>query len=250
VQTGRGLLIARHLKALALIGHEPGTAEHAKRELNDFDRKHLGRVKVPASVREWYETPGAVEILREYSNEDKPLSVPELRLSRWIRAEDPSIPLDVLEFLWENQGVCVWAVALTGEDDPPVVVRWNEEGDLRARRCADTFSTFVFTRLWDFQPWVEEWVRFQAQEKPVSEIDLGYLRSMFREGPTTYTAACFSGITHRFEAPEGRIVVGNYGSEGTTESADWYVYATSLDDIRKLERKLQRCEAPPSLYET
>ena len=246
---GRRLSIARHLKALALIGREPGTAEHAKRELDEFDRKHLSRAKIAPSVREWYETPGAVEILREYSNEDAALSIPELTLSTWTRAEDASIRLNVLEFLWENQGVCVWAVALTGEDDPPVVVRWNEE-DLRVRRCADTFSTFVFSRLWDFQPLVEEWVRFQAQEKPISDIDLGYLRSMFREGPTTYTSACFSGITHRFEAPEGRIVVGNYGSEGTIESADWYVYAKSLDDFRKLERELQRCKAPPSLYET
>src|SRR5947199_1429907 len=194
---GRRLSIARHLKALALIGREPGTAEQPKRELDEFDRKHLSRAKIPPSVREWYETPGAVEILREYSNEDAALSIPELTLSRWIRPEDPSIPLDVLVFLWENQGVCVWAVALTGEDDPPVVVRWNEKEDLRARRCADTFSTFVFARLWDFQPWVGQWVRFQAQEKPISEIDLGYLRRTFREVPTTYTAACFSGITHR-----------------------------------------------------
>jgi len=96
---GRRLSIARHLKALALIGREPGTAEHAKRELDEFDRKHLSRAKIPPSVREWYETPGAVEILREYSNEDAALSIPELTLSTWTRAEDASIRLNVLEFL-------------------------------------------------------------------------------------------------------------------------------------------------------
>src|SRR5438093_12977395 len=114
---GRRLSIARHLKALALIGREPGTAEHAKRELDEFDRKHLSRAKIPPSVREGYETPGAVELLREYSNQDAAPSSPDLTLSTRTRAEGAPIWLRLMGLPGGNPGAPRWRVARAGADN-------------------------------------------------------------------------------------------------------------------------------------
>lgn len=65
--------------------------------------------------------------------------------------QNPRVPLDDIEacggiivFQAENQGVVLWGIEATemGEDDPPVVVAWNEE-PLQFHRAAERMSTFA-----------------------------------------------------------------------------------------------------------
>jgi|SRR3990170_1555014 len=238
-----------HAKSLAIVGHEARFSKTSKTALDLLERKHQGEIRIPLAVREWYEMADAVELLGRYSNDDRALPIHQLRPQRWRQAGDPSTPLEVLEFLVENQGVCMWATTLSGADDPPVVVRWNESDDLRGRPCADSFSAFVYTRIWDFQPWVEGWTRLDAQDEALDERSLAWLRGQYREGPTTQTAGCFSGTTYRFESSRGRLLIGNYGIEGRTEmESNWKVASRAPEDLRALAQELEQSPSPPRLY--
>ena len=99
------------------------------------------KVRLPASLREWYSNPEADSILKQHSNSDPPIPVREFAVEK-----SPLGPL--LPIRSENQGVCTWAVALDGSDDPPVFIDVDSRGT-EWQRVATTFSAHVRPCVWD-----------------------------------------------------------------------------------------------------
>jgi hypothetical protein len=219
-------------------------------KLSDVDLVTVERkfgLLFPASVREWYSMRYATGILARYSNDDTALAAPEFAIAdcRWWGKEPADLlPGPAIEFLIENQGVCIWAILLDGSADPPVVVRQNEE-DEGWIKCADSFSTFVFTRCWDFQPWTEHWPMLAAQESPLSEGDLSFLRQTFQEGPTTYGLQGMpTAVSYRFESPHGRILASTWSSRHVDQT-DWYLAAKTRSNLRSLADSIANCATLP-----
>jgi len=95
-----------------------------------------------------------VEILATHSNCDHPTPLDRLGEIEqvWHKADSrDSAPKSYLPTMTENQGVCRWAIELDGSDDPPVVVEVDSTSGVSWQHCADTFSTFVYTQVWDWQ---------------------------------------------------------------------------------------------------
>jgi len=153
--------------------------------------------------------------------------------------------MPVFEFLVENQAVCVWGIQLNGTDDPPVLVVENESG-ASWLHCSDRFSTFVYTRIWDFQPWVEKWLMLEAQDEPLSPADLASLKNRFHERPSTYAMMSHPNVTsYRFDSSHGRIVI-HTGTDSPSESrlyeqADWFLHAKSPNSLEALAREVWHC---------
>jgi len=103
-------------------------------------------------VREWYEQEDACRLLLYYSNGDPLLEIAELCAP--LHDTHRGGPHDLfarglLPFRFENQGVCVWAVQLSGSDDPPVVVDLEIRGQEAVKKlglqngCAELGRSFV-----------------------------------------------------------------------------------------------------------
>lgn len=98
-------------------------------------------LSVPPSLSSWYARPEAVRILRLLSNEDYPLHPDEL-----VRLEDE--PGSIVQIMSENQGVCIWGVPFDGSEDPPVLVRYADDGK-PWRQYSKSFSDFVHSAVLD-----------------------------------------------------------------------------------------------------
>ena len=64
-----------HAQTLKLLKVAPVISESAVVDLDSVETRI--RRKLPASVREWYSLDGACNLLRQYSNDDRPLEVRE-----------------------------------------------------------------------------------------------------------------------------------------------------------------------------
>jgi hypothetical protein len=119
-----------------------------------------------------------------FSNSDIPIPPHQLAqpLERWP-GYDP-FDEELLPFMIESQGVCVWAVRLDAGDDPPVVVEVDSGTPPRWRRCADRFSCWLKCQVLDRTLWQSSW--FFAQAAPMSPEVLSRLRRCFEEGSQTY----------------------------------------------------------------
>src|SRR5262249_45215197 len=146
--------------------------------------KQLGIV-FPGSVREWYSLEDAVGVLGGYSNDDWSVEISKLGepVDNWYnRGPRDFLSENLLVFLHENQGVCNWAVSLTGDADPPVMVEESTVPGAQWLPCSDSFSTFVWCQVWDHSgPRSFSAVGVFAQEEQLSPKDLHFLRSNFRQ---------------------------------------------------------------------
>jgi hypothetical protein len=204
-------------------------------------------VALPESFVEWYGMRDGVEILRLHSNSDHPVAIERLGQTikwRWQQERD-WIREGLLVFMIENQAVCVWAVRLGDTADPPVVVA--RDPDLQWRPCAERFSTFIGCQIWDWSEVFSAWqpggrVMLQAQDTPLRQGDLAFLRERFDNRPTTRG---WPGDTqYRFERGEARVLV--WESEG---QADWWITAMDEDGLAALVDELWDCgDLHASLY--
>jgi hypothetical protein len=81
-------------------------------------------------------------------------------------------------------------------DDPPVLWALDEEGPGDEwRECAPTFSTWVYTHLWDGG--VLHTLPHRKLFGPASPGDLGALRERFIERPATMDIRRFAGAEDR-----------------------------------------------------
>lgn len=201
--------------------------EVVAKDSRDLDTcaKRLG-IDFPASFREWYALRQLTQLLECGGGDHlyKPSSY-ELRESKGA---------PVVVFMGENQTVYRWGVSLDGSTDPPVVVKLYDAPPTRWLHCTDTFSTFIYTVVFDTQHLVapgsdygRTWIGEQFPQ--LSADDLAFLLREFQEEPSTYglpaplTCRCSGGWNQR-------IVINNYDepnelhSEGFQQS-DWVVVA-------------------------
>lgn len=200
-----------HGRTLALIGRhlsagDPEAVRQGERRL---------KCLFPPSVREWYADIGGTAILQEYSNDDRSLTPPEFEIGE-IDGQRLVI------FMTENQGVCWWAFALDGSDDPPVHVGYYGQSDGHFIQTR-TFSDFVFSRVFDYAHFGDPDRSWMREGRVPSAGDLTALRRVFSEEITTkeWTRT----TAYRFSAPQGHLVIW-VGAD----TATWIVSASSAQE--------------------
>jgi hypothetical protein len=117
---------------------------------------------LPRTFRELFALENGPVLLGQFGNSDIPIFPPHLAepLERWP-GYDP-LGEQLLPFMIENQGVCVWAVRLDARDDPAVVVEVDSGTPPRWRRCADRFSCWLKCQVLDRNLWQSSWFFAQA----------------------------------------------------------------------------------------
>lgn len=224
-----------HQATFDLLEVEPQTSASARAELESTERR-LG-LRLPDSVREWYSCKYALHILAEHSNQDPPIPVHEFALS-----ESSVGPL--ISIRWENQGVCTWAILLDGSEDPPVFVDVDSNGT-NWQRLAPTFSTYVYTCVWDYRLVFQRPGLVQAQNDPLSSETLEVLSRSFEQRPSTFGWP--GSVQYRFAGPQKQGII-IWSQEG--QSADWFVAAeeaVSLESVLRLVWNLD--EVGKSFYD-
>jgi hypothetical protein len=193
-----------HRRTFDLLGIEPPVSEASVRQLDELER-HRG-ITLPASVREWYVRDGAVARLSGHRNEDHASPIAELGqpLTHAEGAPFDAVAHGLLPVLVENQAVCTWAVCLDGTEDPPVVVA--VDGQLADwRPHAETFSAFVYGRLWDHAVALARPHMITAPLPSLMPGVLAALREAFDEEPMTEG---FPGdVQHRFGGADRSILI-------------------------------------------
>jgi hypothetical protein len=209
-----------HRTTLELLGTQPRTSTAALGEVERTERR-LG-MRLPPSVREWYSYDGALPILALHSNGDPPIPVEEFSLTESTAGR-------LLPIRWENQGVCTWALLLDGSDDPPVVVDVDSDGTAW-QPLAETFSTYVYTCVWDYHVVLRQPALVQAQNAPLSPRALHALQGLFDERPRTFG---WPGSTqHRFAGDQHGVLIWATADQ----QADWFVGAFDASSLESALR--------------
>ena len=142
----------------------------------------------------------------------------------------------MLLFCRENQGVCAWAIQLDGSDDPPVVVDVDTKQFTSWRQCADTFSQYLYAFAWDYSVYWKKvrensTLRVQAENKPLSDAALTFLRQHFDPGLVTHS---WPGDTqYRFSKGDQRILIW-----ADRDQADWHLTAETTRSFEYLLRSV------------
>ncbi len=225
------LVLHYHAKSSELLGIVPVESAGAIQELQRVEQR-IGR-ELPASVKQWYSQENACQLLLEYSNADPPLEISEL--GGPLHDTSGGGPHDLLSrnllvFRYENQGVCIWAVQLDGSDDPAVLVDVDSQFK-RWTRCADTFSEHVYSWIWDYALVLKQDRLVQAQNTPLSDQALKFLRSHFKT--ELMTRGWPANIQHRFYRSDQRILI--WAGE---DQADWWLTAGDNGSLIDLVRQI------------
>ncbi len=241
--------IKYHQATFDLLGLTPTVAHGAVKLLDGIEA--VSRCALPQSVREWYSLEGADAIMEQYGaggyGGDPAVRLNELGTAydEWYGKPGPAnfVALGWLIIMHENQGVCNWAVSLDDSEDPYVAVEVdssdsaNSLADIRWDLFADHFSTFVYTRVFDFG----NSHSLMGQLEPLGRDDLAFLKDSFKEEPRTFRWP--GTANYRFSDENGRIVVWN--NDGTTtkdfQQADWQISARSEDGLFRVAKRIWRC---------
>lgn len=224
-----------HAETLKLLNVTPAISDSAVAELDALEAR-IGR-RLPGSVREWYSLDGACALLRQYSNDDWPLEVREFGLPR--TDTHGGGPHDLLArglvvFRYENQGVCVWAFGLDGTDDPPAYVDVNSQFKTWTK-CAPTFSEHLYAWMWDYAKVLTKELLVQAQNKPLSETALGFLKGNFDMGPESYGWP--GDAQYRFSKDDQRILIW-----ASVDQVDWWLTADREESLQALIETVRHCD--------
>jgi hypothetical protein len=212
-----------HQGTYELVGKQPRLAENNQLAIEKFQTYH--NVSLPESVIEWYSLANSIEILREYSNHDTPITIDAL-----MKQENP-IEDGKLVFLVETQGVYHWGVMLD-TPDPLVYVRTNDKNSSWTKSNVQ-FSDFIQKWVWDYQGYLPNWYQVQLIDNPIEVSTLDKLRDEYSEvGSSTVTPAT---VTYRFQQNRHFIKIMSLENQ-----ADWYLYADNKQSFLKL---LNQCEA-------
>jgi hypothetical protein len=209
-----------HYATFELLGTQARTSRAAFGELESTERR-LG-MRLPPAVREWYSYEGALPILAMHSNDDPPIPVLEFAFAESTAGQ-------LIPIRWENQGVCTWAILCDGSDDPPVLVD-VDSGGTAWQLLAQTFSTYVYTCVWDYHVVLRRPALVQAQNGPISPQSLRDLAILFDEGPRTFGWP--GSAQYRFAGSHLGVLIWS-----AEDQADWFVGAadaTSLESALRL----------------
>jgi hypothetical protein len=185
------------------------------------------RVKLPASVIDWYGRDGALSVLARHSNADEPIGPKQFTLAR---SKDRLL----IPFKNENQGVCQWAFTLDGTDDPPVhvdvdgaVAPW----ELNAQR----FSDHVLACVWDYQLVFGRASLVEGQLPPLGESVMERLNDRFETGVTTFGWPGNRQL--RFSNGDTAILIW-----ASLDQADWFLAAPDPVSLAAVISALQDCD--------
>lgn len=200
-----------HAATLDLLLTQPHRSTKAIEGLDEAEQR-LG-VGMPPSLREWYSNTDAVAILAKHSNDDPPIPVHEFAILDTLSGP-------VLPIRREDQGVCTWAVALDGSDDPPVLLDDDLDGG-HWRQVSPTFSAYVRACVRDYRVVVGRPALVAAQNGPVSPRAIESLRRSLIEREATFVWP--GDPTYRFEGAGFGVLVWS-----SQDQANWFVGATDL----------------------
>ena len=226
-----------HQAALHLLDEKPVTSSRASAILQHLERER--RVVLPASVKEWYALERAEDVLRRYPPADTVRSVEQLGNpgTYWSNGAFHEIDLlkqGLLLVMSEIQNNWFWAIQLNREDDPPVVVSKELKPSASWHLYAETFSTLVYTCVWDSLVINPEDQMF-GWRKSLLQTELDFLHEHFQEDVRTYT---FPGTTnYRFFSGNQRILIQQTGSH-----TSWYFAADSDAALKQLVEQVLQCE--------
>ena len=219
-----GGMLQYHVKTFELVGEVPRVSQASLEELSRLEQL-LGK-RLPPSLVEWYSLGGACDLLRRYSNGDPPVPIAELGRDRSGGITEELARDNLLVFRHENQGVCTWAVKLDGSDDPPVIVDYDT-GFREHTLCAPSFSSHVYSWVWDYTFVLHRELTVQAQNGPLSGEAWAFLRAHFAAGPETHG---WPGRNqYRFEGSNQWILIW-----ADDKQADWWLAAEDSDDLARL----------------
>lgn len=183
-----------HQPVFDLIGQKPSFSATNLQLLRKLEQET--GVKLPASVREWYSLENGVELLANYSNSDHATTVEDLgrRDKYWRDRKDHHydflLEQNLLIVLIETQSVWTWAVKIDGSDDPPVFTcAGSPEPESEWVLCAESFSSFVYTRIWDFD-WDSDYYLCAVSNEKFHSNVLAFLSNHFMQGPQTFSYGC------------------------------------------------------------
>jgi hypothetical protein len=229
-------MLRYHARTFQLLDIEPQVSPQAVAALKGTERR-IGRT-LPGSLREWYEQEGACRLLLDYSNGDPPVEIDQLKLEKPLPGRENLLP-----FRHENQGVCIWAVQFNGNDDPPVVLTFDDEV-LPPEPCAASFSEHLYACVWDYGLVLNQELLVQAQNSPLSSNALDFLAKNFEPGPLTYNWP--GSRQHRFSKDDQRILI--WANDG---QADWHLAADSEESLERLVITVWLCDQlEPNLWST
>ncbi len=207
-----------HTATFRLLNSEPRTSTQMRAAVQEAEGR-LG-FSLPASVREWYTCEDAVRILADHSNQDPPVEVRDFTIiDRQSRR--------LLPIRHENQGVCTWAIALDGSEDPPVFVE-VDSGGKEWQPQAPSFSAYVYSCVWDYRHVFGRPALVQAQNGTLSRAALDGLRAAFTE--EFQTEGWPGDAQYRFT--NGRAAILIWSAE---RQADWFIASS---DAATLESAL------------
>jgi len=143
----------------------------------------------------------------------------------------------VLVFMEENQAVYQWGVTLNGQPNPLVMVKVRDDPSTKWLPCAESFSTFIYTIVFDNQHCISQsqtygktWIAEQFQ--PLGNEDIEFLKSRFDEEPKTFGLP--TPVTNRFSSGWAkRIMVYNH-SRDDREFRNSAARAKTVEEIEKL----------------
>ncbi|HUE72692.1 MAG TPA: hypothetical protein VMP01_17535 [Pirellulaceae bacterium] len=231
-----------HHEAAKLLPHRLRVSDAAAKAVQQ--RELELDITFPAAVREWYSIEGASALLAAYSNDDRPIELSKLGapFDDWYGGGPRNfVPEGLLLFMCENQGVCNWAVKLDGTPDPAVVVEVDTAPNADWLPCAEHFSIFTYCQIWDHS---SREAGVAAQETELSPNDLAFLKSHFRELPTTNRWP--GNANYRFENECGAILIWDGGDCG----ADWFAWSRTASGLESLLHSIWHCgELSQTFYE-
>jgi hypothetical protein len=193
-------------------GANPVGAAGARSLIAGLEQR-IGSV-IPETFRQFLELANGAELLRRFSNCDNPIPFLELggARTRW-NGYDP-FRHKVLPFMYENQGVCTWAIPLDQGDDPHVLVEVDSGTPPQWEMAAESFSLWLECQIYDWP--LYQTCMFAAQAPELDATGLALMRSSFNEGNATY--AWPGRRTYRFWNARSKLLL--WDSEG---QCDWHV---------------------------
>ena len=233
----RDSILTYHQATFDLIGEKPVTSSKAIEAIARFE--HIKGLSLLASVKEWYTLASAQNILSRYPPAGairgaEQLGGPESYWFNGVFHEIDLLKQGLLLIMAEIQNICFWAIQLNGEDDPPVVVSKELKPFATWHLCAETFSVFVYTCVWDSLVINPEDQMFGWKES-LLPTELDFLHERFEEGPRTYT---FPGaVNYRLFSGNQRILI-----QVSERQASWYFAADSDEALKRLVEQVLQCE--------
>lgn len=233
----RDSILTYHQATFDLTGEKPVASSRAIEAIARFE--HIKGLSLPTSVKEWYTLENAQNILSRYPpagavHSAEQLGDPESYWSNRAFHEIDLLKQGLLLIMAEIQNICFWAILLNGEDDPSVVVSKELKPFATWHLCAETFSVFVYTCVWDSLV-INPEDQMPGCKEFLLPTELEFLHERFQEGPRTCT---FPGVVdHRFFSDNQRILIQEAGQQ-----ASWYFAADSDEALKQLVEQVLQCE--------